>query len=408
MRARRADEADGSGGSVCAQDGTAPSARSAIGTAVAVACASSPRGGSRALPAARRARAEPAGRRGRRRPRRPASRAPGDGGVSTHVTKRDSAARSFPRTSAIVERMCALLTSCDKLPIPRSLVPDDFASCVKKMSDEMSSATAGQLLADAARVRAPVGLVRRPALVRDARRERRGVHRARQAGRRRLLRRRRPRAHVLARAGAGRARLPARRRAVHRRRRRGDLHARPVRHRRRGRQAAVLGLGHAPPALREGQAREPGLRRLRPQVRGRAPTAPPDAPRAGRRAPRGPGAATATCPSAATTATRCASTARRRAWRATRASGGATPVGACVVARVATGRHVRPGRQGQVRGRQHQVLRRRAAALVLVQGAWASAAATPRRTGFAAFRRLEPRSGSSRRSGQPRARADGL
>jgi hypothetical protein len=41
-----------------------------------------------------------------------------------------------------VERMCALLTSCDKLPIPPSLIPDDFASCVKRMSDEMTSTTA--------------------------------------------------------------------------------------------------------------------------------------------------------------------------------------------------------------------------------------------------------------------------
>ena len=38
--------------------------------------------------------------------------------------------------------MCALLTSCEKLPIPPSLIPDDFASCVKKMSDEMTSPAA--------------------------------------------------------------------------------------------------------------------------------------------------------------------------------------------------------------------------------------------------------------------------
>jgi len=47
-----------------------------------------------------------------------------------------------PPDIAAVERMCALLTSCDKLPIPPSLVPDDFATCVKKMSDELTSAAA--------------------------------------------------------------------------------------------------------------------------------------------------------------------------------------------------------------------------------------------------------------------------
>jgi hypothetical protein len=41
-----------------------------------------------------------------------------------------------------VEHMCALLTSCDKLPIPPSLIPADFASCVKSMQEEMTSARA--------------------------------------------------------------------------------------------------------------------------------------------------------------------------------------------------------------------------------------------------------------------------
>src|SRR5580704_13373691 len=31
-----------------------------------------------------------------------------------------------------VEHMCALLTSCDRLPIPNGLIPPDFQSCVKK------------------------------------------------------------------------------------------------------------------------------------------------------------------------------------------------------------------------------------------------------------------------------------
>jgi hypothetical protein len=38
-----------------------------------------------------------------------------------------------------IEHMCALLTSCDKLPIPPSLIPTDFKACVSKMAEEMTS-----------------------------------------------------------------------------------------------------------------------------------------------------------------------------------------------------------------------------------------------------------------------------
>ncbi len=72
----------------------------------------------------------------------PAPAVPADAGaMSTFVT---NAQRSLvvPPDVTDVERMCALLTSCEKLPIPPSLIPDDFASCVKKMSDDMTSATA--------------------------------------------------------------------------------------------------------------------------------------------------------------------------------------------------------------------------------------------------------------------------
>jgi hypothetical protein len=41
-----------------------------------------------------------------------------------------------------VERMCALLTSCDRLPIPPALFPSDFGACVKKMMADMSSPSA--------------------------------------------------------------------------------------------------------------------------------------------------------------------------------------------------------------------------------------------------------------------------
>jgi hypothetical protein len=42
-------------------------------------------------------------------------------------------------TAEEVERMCALLTSCDKVAIPPALFPADFQGCVKRMSDEMTS-----------------------------------------------------------------------------------------------------------------------------------------------------------------------------------------------------------------------------------------------------------------------------
>jgi hypothetical protein len=44
-----------------------------------------------------------------------------------------------------VERMCALLTGCDKLPIPPNLLPPDFASCVRRFTDEMTSVGAIEL-----------------------------------------------------------------------------------------------------------------------------------------------------------------------------------------------------------------------------------------------------------------------
>ncbi len=41
-----------------------------------------------------------------------------------------------------VEQMCALLSSCDGLPIPSSLLPHDFAGCVKAMQNDMTSPAA--------------------------------------------------------------------------------------------------------------------------------------------------------------------------------------------------------------------------------------------------------------------------
>jgi hypothetical protein len=41
-----------------------------------------------------------------------------------------------------LEDMCALLTACDNLPIPPSLLPPDFASCVRTMAQEMTAPSA--------------------------------------------------------------------------------------------------------------------------------------------------------------------------------------------------------------------------------------------------------------------------
>jgi hypothetical protein len=41
-----------------------------------------------------------------------------------------------------IEDMCALLTSCDGLPLPPSLIPTDFAACVRTMADGMTQPSA--------------------------------------------------------------------------------------------------------------------------------------------------------------------------------------------------------------------------------------------------------------------------
>ena len=68
--------------------------------------------------------------------------APGaaDAGVMSAFVTNAQRSLVVPPDVSDVERMCALLTSCEKLPIPPSLIPDDFGSCVKKMADEMTSA----------------------------------------------------------------------------------------------------------------------------------------------------------------------------------------------------------------------------------------------------------------------------
>ncbi len=41
-----------------------------------------------------------------------------------------------------VEHMCALLTGCDRLPLPTGIVPRDFAGCVRAMVEELASPAA--------------------------------------------------------------------------------------------------------------------------------------------------------------------------------------------------------------------------------------------------------------------------
>ena len=47
--------------------------------------------------------------------------------------------RVVPPALEDVEQVCALLTSCPDLPIPASMVPTDFASCVKSISSQLAS-----------------------------------------------------------------------------------------------------------------------------------------------------------------------------------------------------------------------------------------------------------------------------
>lgn len=90
----------------------------AIGVGVALASASSGEGQAEAWPNA------------------------GDGGAPSAFVARVRRGEVTVPPLDDVERMCALLTSCDRLPIPSALFPPDFPTCVKKMTEEMSSPSA--------------------------------------------------------------------------------------------------------------------------------------------------------------------------------------------------------------------------------------------------------------------------
>ena len=61
-----------------------------------------------------------------------------DGGLATFVTHAMKG-EYVPPDLDDVEHMCALLTGCDKLPIPTNYIPPDFPSCVKRYTEELTS-----------------------------------------------------------------------------------------------------------------------------------------------------------------------------------------------------------------------------------------------------------------------------
>ena len=67
--------------------------------------------------------------------------ADGGGALSTYVAHAQKG-EVVPPDLDDVEHMCALLTACSNLPIPPSMVPADFQSCVKKFTDEFTSPAA--------------------------------------------------------------------------------------------------------------------------------------------------------------------------------------------------------------------------------------------------------------------------
>ena len=78
------------------------------------------------------------------------SQAPAPGGVSpspaqagsyaaSPLSDRGRAGRVVPPVIDDIEQVCALLTSCDRLPIPASIVPSDFAACVRMLQGQLAS-----------------------------------------------------------------------------------------------------------------------------------------------------------------------------------------------------------------------------------------------------------------------------
>jgi hypothetical protein len=66
----------------------------------------------------------------------------GDGGAFSTFVIRAQRGEVAPPDLDDVEHMCALLTACDRLPIPPNLIPQDFPACVRRFTEEMTSAAA--------------------------------------------------------------------------------------------------------------------------------------------------------------------------------------------------------------------------------------------------------------------------
>ncbi len=181
----------------------------------------------------------------RSRLRRPAagSRRPRPGAAVDSVVARPTR-QVVPPDLDDVEHMCALLTSCDKLPIPPSLIPADFSACVRRCSPRMSSPAAMgfSLMMRECGLQSNSCAALRSCALRGANPDacagsgKQGVVGFCDVDGRAL--------GLLARASARGARLPPRRGAVHRRRRPGHLHpgAVPGRHQ-GGRQAPCSASG---------------------------------------------------------------------------------------------------------------------------------------------------------------------
>ncbi len=68
----------------------------------------------------------------------PSAPAPASGG-SQALLERARQGRVVPPALDDVEQVCALLTSCDHLPIPASMTPTDFGACVRSLAAQLSS-----------------------------------------------------------------------------------------------------------------------------------------------------------------------------------------------------------------------------------------------------------------------------
>jgi hypothetical protein len=63
-------------------------------------------------------------------------------GPGPSLAERGRLGRVVPPVIDDVEQVCALLTSCDRLPIPAGIVPGDFAACVKMLAGQLASPSA--------------------------------------------------------------------------------------------------------------------------------------------------------------------------------------------------------------------------------------------------------------------------